>query len=111
MHNLTEINVLVVVCLIAGFVSGVLFGIIDDIAGLLLRERRINTRSIVSKSIFTGLAMGTILSLINFAFASMTAVSTQELIRTTIGSATGIALCPIVANLIGLVSSKLFPEQ
>jgi Mg/Co/Ni transporter MgtE len=112
MHDLTEIDQLIIVCIIAGFISGALSAITDDISKLLIKNQRIKMRNMISKSIFSGFAMGLFLSSINFAFVSFfTTISTEELVRTSISSAISLIFAPIIANLLGLISSKLFPES
>ncbi|MEM7595978.1 MAG: hypothetical protein AAF383_31495 [Cyanobacteria bacterium P01_A01_bin.83] len=111
MQNLTEIDQLIIICIIAGFLAGVLLGVIDDISGLLINNQRMKIRSTISKSIFLGFAIGVFLSSATFAIASATSISTQELIRAVIGSAIGIALSPIFSDLFGVISLKLFPKR
>ncbi|MEL6439888.1 MAG: hypothetical protein AAFQ80_11620 [Cyanobacteria bacterium J06621_8] len=111
MDNLTEIDQLMIVCMIAGFISGALYAIIDDVSSLLIENRRIYPQNLIKATVVTGFSMGVIACSLTFVAAVMTNDSTEELMRSTISTAIAIAFAPLILRLFRLISLRLFPKN
>ena len=107
----TEVEQLVVVSISAGFLSGILSVVIADILGALTKNKKIEFKNSVSKSLLGGLTMAILLTTLIFVLYFMSVISTRELTQYTIGFAIIIMFIPIFTDLLVMFFSKIFSQS
>ncbi|MBF2022785.1 MAG: hypothetical protein IGR93_22510 [Hydrococcus sp. C42_A2020_068] len=112
MHNLTEIDQAIGIGISAGFVSGVVYGAIDEVSELLIKSREISLGNTIRKCIVLGCTMAIILGVMTFAFISITSIPIQIITQVIVVVAISFVVVGLFAGKVfEMISSKIFSQR
>ncbi|MEO0966847.1 MAG: hypothetical protein AAFX80_00600 [Cyanobacteria bacterium J06639_18] len=108
MNHLTESDQIVLISIVLGFSSGIVFGLIDNILEYLIKDDKINFINSIRQCVYLGITMAIFFGVTTFVEISIEPTSIQTLNRTNIEIA---IIFGLFAPIFSKISNFLFSQK
>ena len=107
MNNLTESEQIVLISIVLGFLSGIVFALIDSLLELIFKKNKMSFIKFVRLCIYLGITMGIVFGVMTFASISIDPTSIQQLNRMNINMAIIFGLfTPVLFKIVSFIFSR-----
>ena len=104
MNNLTESDIIVMISIVLGFLSGIVFALTDSSIELIFKKNKMSFINSVRLCIYLGITMAIVFGVMTFASISIDPTSIQQLNRMNINMAIIFGLfTPVLFKIVSFI--------